>query len=62
MKQSNQKVSNHNLSTSGISFEPFVVCSSADKIQRPIRKEISWCMLLADDIILVDETRNLGKY
>ena len=28
-----------------------------DELTRVMQDEISWCMLLADDIVLVDETR-----
>lgn len=28
-----------------------------DELTRDIYSEVSWCMLLADDIVLIDETR-----
>lgn len=40
-----------------VSLEPFSVCSGLDELQDPLI-EISWCMLLLDDIIFVDETRD----
>ena len=41
----------------GSALSQFLFAIVMDEITRAIQDEISWCMLFANDIILVDETR-----
>jgi len=41
----------------GSALNPFLFTIVMDKISRRIQDELSWWMLFADDIVLIDETR-----
>ncbi len=44
-----------------INFKSIFVCTVVqvmDKLIRSIHNEVSWCMLFANNMILVDETRH----
>ena len=38
-------------------MSPYLFALMIDKVTRGIQDDISWCMLFADDVVLVDESR-----
>ena len=41
----------------GSALNPFLCTLVIDELTRGIQNALSWCMLFADDIVFIDETR-----
>ena len=44
----------------GSTLNPFLFAIVMDKITKSIHEDIPWCMLFADDIVLIGETKEDG--
>src|SRR5436190_16466633 len=46
----------------GLALSPYLFTLIMDELTRELQNEVPWCMLFADDIVLVDETKEcLGR-
>ena len=41
----------------GSALNPYLFSLLMDEVTRDIQDDITWCMLFADDVVLVDESR-----
>ncbi|KAL4197364.1 hypothetical protein AMTRI_Chr04g250690 [Amborella trichopoda] len=41
----------------GLTFSPYLFVYVMDDLTRHLQDEVLWCMLFADDIVLIDETQ-----
>ncbi|KAL4196363.1 hypothetical protein AMTRI_Chr04g245790 [Amborella trichopoda] len=42
----------------GSTLSPYLFVLVMDSLTRHLQDEVPWCMLFADDIVLIDDTRN----
>ena len=54
--KSNKSFFNYNCLHQGLALSPFLFATVIEEMTRSIQIDVPWCMVFADDIVLVDET------
>ncbi|XP_060210721.1 uncharacterized protein LOC132637683 [Lycium barbarum] len=57
IKDMYDRAKTHVRKVGGSALSPFLFALAIDEVTRHIQGEVTWCMLFADDIVMIDETR-----